>query len=83
MQLKQPVSPVTTKFKVMPSAGKVMPTLKAYCFSIRTAMQTLRDSIHKKGPWLLRRGQLLLYGNDKSHAPRVSGDNSGADMETS
>jgi len=67
----------------MPSAGKVMPTLKAYCFTITRAMQTLRDSNHKKGPWLLRRGQLLLYGNAKSHALHVSGDNSGADMETS
>lgn len=60
-----------------------MSTLKAYCFSISTAMQTLRDSVHKKGPWLLRREQLLLYGNAKSNAPCVSGNNSGADMETS
>lgn len=71
------------KFKIMPSARKVMPTLKAYCFSTSTVMQALRESVHKKDPWLLRRGQLLLYSNAKSHAPCVSGDNSGDDMETS
>jgi len=57
MQLKQPVSPVTTKFKVMTSAGKVMPTLKAYCFSIRTAMQ---DSIHKKGTLVIEKRTIAL-----------------------
>ena len=77
MQWKHPASPAHKKFKVTPSAGKVMLTVfwdrqgvlltvtsASYC----TILTKLRAAIRRKRPGLLTKGMLLLHDNTCPHS---------------